>query len=358
MSLRDLIRRHISGWMSMDGPESDVVLSSRIRLARNLRGLKFPLRSTDAESKAVLTKIEQTALGLIDSDSSLLRGARWTRVESLSPIDRQVLVERHLVSPQYVQEPSNRGVLIGADETVSVMANEEDHLRIQTIVAGLRLRDALSLASRVDDMLEVSLDYEFSERLGYITACPTNVGTGMRASVMLHLPALAMANRLQGMLQAVSRVGFAVRGLYGEGTESIGNIVQLSNQVTLGCTEEEIADNLTSMTLQLIEQERSAREALGRDLRTQLEDKVHRAYGILANARILSSHETMGLLSDVKLGVDLGMLSGLGPSVFVELLIMTRPAHLQKFIGTELSPDERDVRRADLVRERLRIDSL
>lgn len=358
MSLRDLIRRHISGWMSIDGPESDVVLSSRIRLARNLKGLKFPLRSTDSENKAVLTKIEQTALDLISSDPPFLRDARWTRIDSLSPMDRQVLVERHLVSPQYVQEPSNRGVLISADETISVMANEEDHLRIQTIVAGLQLRDALSLASRVDDMLESSLDYDYSDRLGYITACPTNVGTGMRASVMLHLPALALANRLQGVLQAVSRVGFAVRGLYGEGTESFGNIVQLSNQVTLGCTEEEIADNLTSMTRQLIEQERSTREALRRDLKAQLEDKVHRAYGILANARILSSHETMGLLSDMKLGIDLGMLSGLDPSVFAELLILTRPAHLQKFIGTELAADDRDVRRADLVRERLRIDSL
>lgn len=173
---------------------------------------------------------------------------------------------------------------------------------------------------------------------------------------MLHLPALALANRLQGILQAMSRVGLVVRGLYGEGTDSVGNIVQLSNHVSLGCSEEEIVDNLSAMTLQLINQERSAREALARDLRIKLEDKIHRSYGILTTARMLSSHETMGLLSDVKLGIDLGMLEGVDPSAFTELLVLTRPAHLQEFIGTELTSEERDVRRADLVRERLKID--
>ncbi len=358
MSLKDMIRRHISGWMNMDGPESDVVLSSRVRLARDLKSRKFPNRAGEAENREALAEIEQVALGLIESGSLLLRGARWFRVDQLQPIDRQILVEKHLVSPQFVQEPINRGVLLSADETVSTMANEEDHLRIQTIHAGLRLRDALDLASQIDDMFEASLDYEYSERLGYITSCPTNVGTGMRASVMLHLPALAMTNRLSGVVQAVSRVGMAVRGLYGEGTESVGNILQLSNQVSLGCSEEEISDNLTALTRQLIDQERSTREALARDLRRQLEDRVHRAYGILTNARILSSQEAIGLLSDVKLGIDLGMLGGLDSRVFTELLILTRPAHLQKFIGRDLSPEERDVCRADLVRERFRIDGL
>lgn len=356
MSLRDMMRRHISGWMSLDGPESDVVLSSRIRLARNLRGCKFPPRSTDAENKDVLAKVEQVVVQLIESRTPLFKDGRWVRISELSPIERQVLVERHLVSPQYVQEVHARAVFISADETISVMVNEEDHLRIQTMNAGLRLTDSLSLASQVDDILEHSLDYEYSERLGYITTCPTNVGTGMRASVMLHLPALALANRLQGILQAMSRVGLVVRGLYGEGTDSVGNIVQLSNHVSLGCSEEEIVDNLSAMTLQLINQERSAREALARDLRIKLEDKIHRSYGILTTARMLSSHETMGLLSDVKLGIDLGMLEGVDPSAFTELLVLTRPAHLQEFIGTELTSEERDVRRADLVRERLKID--
>lgn len=356
MSLRDMIRRHISGWMSLEGPESDVVLSSRIRLARNLKGRKFPPRSTDAESKEVLSEIERVVAQLIGSGSPLFKDGRWVRMEELSPIERQVLVERHLVSPQYVQDVQNRAAFISTDETVSIMANEEDHLRVQTINSGLRLADSLSFASQVDDILEESLDYEYSERLGYITTCPTNVGTGMRASVMLHLPALAIANRLQGILQAMSRVGLVVRGLYGEGTDSVGNIVQLSNHVSLGVSEEETVDNLSAMTHQLIGQERSAREALSRDLRTRLEDKTHRSYGILANARVLSSHETLGLLSDVKLGIDLGMLNGVDPSVFTELLVLTRPAHLQKFIGTELSAEERDVRRADLVRERLKID--
>ena len=350
------MRRHISGWMSSAGPESDVVLSSRVRLARNLKGRKFPPRSTDAENREVLSEVEGVVRRLVESGSPLFKGGRWIRLEELSPIDRQVLVERHLVSPQYVQEPHNRAVFISSDEIISIMVNEEDHLRIQTINAGLRLRDSLALANRVDDALEESLDYEFSERLGYITACPTNVGTGMRASVMLHLPALALANRLQGVLQAMSRVGLVVRGLYGEGTDSVGNIIQLSNQVSLGCSEEEIVDNLLSMTCQLVDQERATREGLGRDLRVKLEDKVHRSYGILSNARLLSSQETMDLLSDVKLGIDLGMVKGLDPSVFTELLILTRPAHLQKFIGAELSPEERDVRRADLVRERLKID--
>jgi len=237
------------------------------------------------------------------------------------------------------------------------MVNEEDHLRIQALMPGLQLAAAWELADKVDDALEQYLPYAFSEQRGYLTACPTNVGTGLRASLMLHLPALVSTGQINRIIQAVGRFGLVVRGLYGEGTQALGNIFQFSNQVTLGHTESDIIQHLINVTRQVIDQEREARQMLLRRDKMALEDRVARAYGTLAHARVVSSQEALQLLSDVRLGIDLGILDGLKPEILQELLVAIRPAHLQMRTGRELSPAERDVLRAALIRERIAVRS-
>lgn len=349
MSLEDIIDRTSSAWMRADAPSADVVLSSRVRLARNIAGIPFPHQASEADLAKVADQVQRairTAKGLAD--------LVVIRLSETPALDRQILVEKHLISPQHAQGARHRLVAIRPDETISVMVNEEDHLRIQALLPGLQLEDALKLASRVDDMFESMMDYAFDEKLGYITACPTNVGTGLRASVMVHLPALATTGQVGRVLAAVSNVGIAVRGLYGEGSEATGNVFQLSNQVTLGRSEGELVDNLAGVTKQIIDQERSVREKLVRERKDQLEDKVNRAYGLLSHARLITSQEALGLLSDVRLGVEAGLLPGVDAKTLNELMVITQPGYLQRIMGKELGPHERDVRRAALIREKIR----
>ncbi|HHY47435.1 MAG TPA: protein arginine kinase [Firmicutes bacterium] len=349
MTLRDIIERTLSDWMKGTGPQSDVVLSSRIRVARNLSGVPFPHVASDRDLKKVLDDVLQAVRGSRDTqDFEILL------LSDIPVLDRQVLVEKHLVSPQHITETKHRAVALSRDETVSIMVNEEDHIRIQTLFSGLQLEEAWQRASKVDDALEARLDYAFDETIGYLTACPTNVGTGMRASVMVHLPALAATGQVGRVLATISHVGVAVRGLYGEGTESSGNIYQLSNQVTLGRSEEDIIENLKGITRQVIEQENSARNFLLRERRKSLEDRVWRAYGILANARLMTSEEALKLISDVKLGVDTGIITVVGTRMLNELMVLTRPAYVQKLMGGELDPEERDTQRAALIRDRIK----
>ncbi len=349
MSLGDIIDKTSSAWMRADAPSADVVLSSRVRLARNLAGVLFPHQASEADLAKVAEQV-QKAIRSVRGLADLV----MIRLSETPALARQILVEKHLISPQHAQGAAGRLVAIRPDETVSVMVNEEDHLRIQTLLPGLQLEDALELASQVDDMFESKLDYAFDEKLGYITACPTNVGTGLRASVMVHLPALAATGQAGRVLTAVSNVGIAVRGLYGEGSEATGNVFQLSNQVTLGRSEEELVDNLAGVTKQVISQERGVREKLVRERRDQLEDKVNRAYGLLSHARLITSEEALGLLSDVRLGVDAGLLPGVDARDLNELMVITQPAYLQRIMGKDLGPQERDVRRAALIREKIR----
>ena len=335
-------------WMAGDGPDADIVVSSRVRLARNLRSVPFPQQANDEQMKSVLEQV----MGAVRATPSI-GPTEILALQELLPIERQLAVEEHLTSPQHIQDPKNKAIVLNRDKSVSIMVNEEDHMRIQTILPGFQLEEALRLASVTDDAVEETIDYAFDENLGYLCACPTNVGTGLRASVMVHLPALALVGMVGQVLGAVSKVGVAVRGAYGEGTEAIGNMFQVSNQVTMGRAEEEIVAHLKAVCGQLADSERNARKAIMSDARNQLEDRVWRSYGLLTNARIISSDEALKLISDVKLGADLGIIPDLPQSCFTVLSVDIMPAHVQDFVGKELTAWERDMCRATLIRERL-----
>ncbi|QQE78553.1 protein arginine kinase [Alicyclobacillus sp. SO9] len=353
MSLAHFLDNAMSRWMKDGGPEDDIILTSRIRVARNLQELPFPILQTDTIANEVISSVEGALASNRFKDMGkfeLWRGA------DIGALERQVLVEKHLISRELAEDAKHGAVALREDEMVSIMVNEEDHLRIQCILPGFQLEKGWNLASSVDDAFEESISYAFDDRLGYLTACPTNVGTGLRASVMMHLPGLVLSGQINRMLSAVSQVGLAVRGMYGEGSDSAGNLFQVSNQVTLGESEEEIIQNLSSVVQQLIDHERSARRTLMQENRNALEDRVCRSFGVLAYARQIDSKEALERCSDVRLGIDLGMISGVSEGILKELMVMTQPAFLQKYFNQELSPGERDIRRATLIRERLRLD--
>lgn len=352
MSLRDIIDRPMSLWMEGSGPERDVALGSRVRLARNVEGTPFPAVAEPTQLAEVSKDVAKAVKA-----APALQQLEFVETAELSPLERHLLVERHLISPRHARDTQHRAVALRDDEAVSVMVNEEDHVRIQVLMPGLQLPEAWAVADGIDNAFDEHLSYAFEERRGYLTACPTNVGTGLRASVMVHLPALAMTKQMNRIVAAVGKFGLVVRGLYGEGTQASGNIFQLSNQVTLGHPEMEIVQHLINVTKQVIDQERGARQTLLQRGKTKLEDKVARAYGILAHARVLSSEEALQLLSDVRLGIDTGLLDGLPPEILQELLVTIRPAHLQKRTGRDLGPEARDELRATLVRERIVIEN-
>ncbi|WP_040953161.1 protein arginine kinase [Gorillibacterium massiliense] len=349
MDLGQFTDHALSEWMKQEGPESDIVLSSRIRIARNLRHYPFPMLATNPQSREVLEKVSTV---LNNEDLASISHFNLMPLSEMSELDKRVLVEKHLISPNLANESRNGAVILSDNESVSIMVNEEDHMRIQCLTPGFQIKEAWDLANQIDDIFESQLNYAFDEERGYLTSCPTNVGTGIRASVMIHLPALVMTHQINRILSAVTQVGLAVRGLYGEGSEASGNLFQISNQITLGQTEEEIIDNLHSVVLQIIEHERAARNTLLAEARHRLADKVHRSFGILSHAVILDSKEAMQRLSDVRLGVDLGLIQGMSSRSLNELVVMTQPGYLQKVSGGPLSSEERDVRRAQLFRER------
>jgi protein arginine kinase len=349
MSLRDIIGKTLSEWMKGTGPERDVVLSSRVRLARNLAGIPFPATAQDDQRRHVVDLVEAAT-----RHHPILAEADFVRLADVSTLERQLLVEKHLISPQHANDVKHKAVILRNDEAVSIMVNEEDHLRCQALFPGLQVQEAWKLCSQVDDAFGERLELASSPRWGFLTACPTNVGTGMRASIMMHLPALSITDQMKRVVTAVSQFGVAVRGIYGEGTDVLGNVYQISNQVTLGHSEDEIIEHLVQLTRQILEQERNFRERIRTQSRTQLEDRIFRSYGLLTNARILSTQEAMQLLSDVRLGIDMGLVQGLEPRILQELLVMIRPAHLQKLMGCELDAPERDIRRATLIRERMK----
>lgn len=353
MSLKDTVNTALSSWMKGTGPEADIVISSRVRLARNLEDAVYPHLMGEADAKKVLDGVQAAVEKPLSRKTGKLGKLEFTQLNQLSPNQRQILVEKHLVSPQQAEASDYKAVVLSEDETISIMVNEEDHLRIQCLLPGLQLEEAWKTAAKADDLLEKILDIAFDEQLGYLTACPTNVGTGLRASVMMHLPALAMTNQMSRMISAITQVGLTVRGLYGEGSEAAGNLFQISNQITLGRGEEEIIGNLEGVAKQIIHQERASRELLLKENRDGLEDKVFRSYGILRYARAMTSQEALSLLSEVRLGIDTGLIHGVEAKIFNELLVLTRPAYLQKMAGRELSAGERDLRRSALIRERL-----
>ncbi len=352
MSLQKFMENAVSEWMRGSGPESDIVISSRIRIARNIRDLPFPLLADQTNAGEVINQIKQI---VDESHLDATLKLEYISIKELSELEKQVLVEKHLISPHLAEDSRHGAVLLSDNESVSVMINEEDHLRIQCMFSGFQLDKAWELGNEIDDAFEKKLHYAFDEDFGFLTSCPTNVGTGIRASVMMHLPALVMTQQINRILSAITQVGLAVRGIYGEGSEAQGNLFQVSNQITLGLSEQEIMENLRSVATQIIDHERSARSRLMQESRQKMEDRVHRSYGILSHARILDSKEAAQRLSDLRLGIDIGMLTDVSPSILNELMVLTQPAFLQQYYGQKLTASERDNRRASLIRERLQM---
>jgi len=338
----------VGHWMAGQGPESDVVISSRVRLARNVSGHRFISRAGLEERTELAEKLRDMLKGL-----SFKPRLEYMDMTDLSEVDRILLVERHLISREHAENEGPRGVAFSLDETVSVMVNEEDHLRMQVLHDGFDLDAVWRVMSRLDEAIEKEVPYVFDGQYGYLTACPTNLGTGLRVSAMLHLPALAMTRELQRVFNAAAKIDFIVRGLYGEGTQGHGDFFQLSNQKTLGRSEEEILDNLRVVIPQIVRYERKVRDAMRHEHGRQVADRVGRAYGILCNARMISSEEALHLLSQVRLGVILEILEGMDLPEVNRLFILTRPAHLQKAQGRELDAQERDMARADFLRKSL-----
>lgn len=345
----DVLLDRTSEWMDGSGPDAEIVLTSRVRIARNISGIPFPNRADSKNKQRVFGAIEKAI-----KNNDYMHGSLVLKLDKIDQLDRQFLIERRLISREQATSPVGGAVMVSEKEIVSLMINEEDHMRMQILYSGFRLLDAWRLADQLDTEFEKYIDYAFSPTLGYLTACPTNVGTGIRASAMLHLPALVLAKQIEQVIQAVVKLGLAVRGLYGEGTEASGNIFQISNQVTLGKTEEEIINNLEGVIRQIVGHERNARKLLVKNKLRYVEDRVGRAYGLLSYARTITSKETVNLLSALRMGVDLGVLPQVKRQTINELFIVTQPAHLQKLSKKKLSPTERDIMRADLIRERLK----
>ncbi len=347
MKPTDLVHS-VGEWLSGTGEMSEIVISSRARLARNLADSRFVTRlGARARSDAEKTiRAAMTASGVAAEED-------YVELNEITPLERRLLVERHLISKEHASGEGPRGVAIGEGERTSIMVLEEDHLRIQAMLSGFRLKEAWKLADGIDDALEKRLNYAFSPEFGYLTACPTNVGTGLRVSVMLHLPALVMTKAIEKVFHAMNKIGLAVRGLYGENTEASGHFYQISNQVTLGKSEADIVETIAKVVPQVVRYEATERETLLKEERRTLEDRIWRAYGMLRHARVLTSEEAMTLLSVLRMGLRMELMDAADLSALNELFITSQPAHIQILTGRELDPRERDVARADLVRARL-----
>ena len=352
MKIQILLKK-TSEWLNGKGPEADLVITSRVRLARNLKGYKFPWKAEKRDKKHVCEMVQRAA-----ADTKALKdGSLFINMDEMDELDRQFLVERHLISPELATSQSGSGVIISKNETVSIMINEEDHLRMQVMHSGLQLYEVWQVIDEMDSELQKHLNFAFTPKLGFLSVCPTNVGTGIRVSVMLHLPALVYTKQINKVLQATIKLGLAVRGLYGEGSEALGNLFQISNQATLGLSETEIIDNISKVIKQVITYERNQRRYLINHNLKEVEDKVFRSFGILTNARMINSKETIGHLSTLRMGIDLGILDTHYRKKVNELMILTQPAHLQKSLDRILGSGERDAERANLIRQTLKVNN-
>jgi protein arginine kinase len=346
--LLDEMAKRPAPWLSGNGPDSSVVLSSRIRLARNVTEFPFP-PAASSDTRERIIELLQSAF----TKAQNLKKGTFFRSGEIDSLQQMFLAERHLISPQFMLDSGGRGLYIDDKERLSIMLNEEDHVRLQVLSSGMSLHECWELANKIDDDIGRVVQFDYDEEFGYLTACPTNVGTGLRASILIHLPGLVLTREIDNVIGRISKVGLMVRGFYGEGTDVLGNLFQIGNQTTLGRTEEEVIDSITKITSQIIEYEKNAQETLMKDAPEQIEDKVWRSYGILMNARVLTSNEVMNLLSALRLGLSLNLMDKIDYKMLNELLIITQPAHLQKYMGREMDTTERDMTRADLVRERL-----
>ncbi len=347
MKLDDFID-NTGQWLKGTGDHANIVMSSRIRLARNLDLRPFPNRAKKKELEEILTMVKEAM-----DKTDFFKKSIFFKITELDQIDKQFLIERHLMSHEHATNPEGKALIVSEEEVISVMINEEDHLRIQVMQSGFDLEETWQIANSIDDGLSKLLEFAYAPRWGYLTSCPTNTGTAMRGSVMLHLPALVMTKQINKILNAISKLNFASRGFYGEGTQASGNIYQISNQVSLGHSEQDVLQNISGLIRQVIEQEEQARQALLLQNKPMLEDKIFRSSGILKNAHIISSQETVELLSMIRLGIDLNIIKNVERKDINELFIMIQPAHLQKIEGKKLNATERDTRRASLIREKI-----
>lgn len=352
MSLEKFMKAAISPWMREQGPENDIVLSTRIRLARNFQDKLFPIIAEEKELESIITYFKNH---YANKSFQHYEDLELIMMDDLTKIEKKVLVEKHLISPNLAKARSS-AVLMSRNEQVSMMLNEEDHIRMQLYFPGFQLTKALQESFLLDDWLEQDIDYAFDEEKGYLTSCPTNVGTGMRASVMIHLPALVITKRINQMVPVINQLGYVVRGIYGEGSEALGSIFQISNQITLGKSEEDIVDDLESIILKVVEQERHARNQIMNRSRSHIEDQIFRSYGTLKHSRIMESAEAATKISNVRLGIDLGIIENVSNNILNELMILTQPGFLQRYAKKSLNASERDELRATLIRERLNLE--
>lgn len=339
---------NFGGWLTEEDEYSDIIVSSRIRLARNIKGFSFPAKASKRDLSHLLTQVEAAC-----EKCSSMKNANFININTLDDWDCRYFVERRLASPQFVESNNPSLLVIGLRENLSIMVNEEDHLRIQCIEAGLGIKEAWKKISTIDDELEGFLNFSYSNQYGYLTSCPTNLGTGLRVSFAVHLPALAMTKQVNSVIKKLPTSEIAVRGFYGEGSEPIGNIFQISNQLTLGRTETNIIDRMLSIAIKLIELERKARTNLLNEHRARLDDAVFRSLGILKNARIISSMEALDLLSSLRLGCEMGLIEEISSLAINQLMVLIQPAHLQKIYRKDLTSEERDILRADFIRQNL-----
>lgn len=331
----------------LDGPalDDDVVISTRVRVARNISKYKYPSYMTVGESDTLTDDILNSMKDALDDNY------RFIRLRDISPRDQTVYIEEHLISPNMVQRKDKSSFLIRNDEKATVMINEEDHIRIQTLFPGFNLTDAWELCSDIDDKLGEKLEYAYDDRWGYLTACPTNVGTGLRASVMLHLPCITITKTINSLVEGLREIGLTVRGLHGEGSEAIGYLYQVSNQVTLGESEEEIIGKLNKVVYQIIKRERRTREYLKESKSIELENRIYRSYGILSHARIMTSREAMDHLSNIRLGWEMGIFSSDKIRNIFDLMIEVQPANIQRGLDKDMSEKDRDIARARIIRD-------
>lgn len=336
------------GWLKGNGPKGNIALSTRVRVARNLKGRIYVDRADQEERKETL----KFALAGIKK-SGAMGSALFLMLKDVDELDRQLLVERHLMSREHLEDTDYKGLVVGEDELCSIMINEEDHIRLQGLLCGFDIMKTWKMVDETENKINKYLEFDYSPRYGYLTSCPTNTGTGLRASCMLHLSALVMTGQIENVFDGISKLGMTIRGFYGEGTEAVGDFFQISNQVALGHSEMDILDNLERIINKIIEREEDTRKSILSGKKSEIADRVERSMGTLRTARIITSSETIKLLSAIRLGIDMGIVKDISLEKVNEILLLSQPAHLQKTAGNKAQPYERDIKRADFIRSKL-----
>ncbi len=338
-------------WYNEYGKDGDVVLSTRVRLARNIKNIPFPSYAKEKQQQEVIEKCRDSLLGR-ENKAFEAMNLKFIDLADMKPFEKQAIAECHLISPQMINEDRKRAIILSGDSRISIMLNEEDHMRIQCMESGFELQKCFDTANELDDYIEESIDYAFDNDFGYLTCCPTNVGTGLRASVMLHLPGYVLTGKFNELANSLAQLGLTVRGIYGEGSEGLGNIFQISNQVTLGVLEEDIIERLKQIVSDVVSNERELRQLLHKNDKYRIEDKIMRSYGMLKNAVIMTSSESMKRLSDVRLGVSLGVIDSVKYETLNEITYLSLPANIVKNYNTT-NEFSRDLKRAEIIKERM-----